>query len=94
MLSCAQAAELAQWLAESSHPKNPGYRILRVADVIAEAMTCFGVDITRQVATKLLRMHARSRRWRRARPYPIDAMSSRMKEPVHEIRNTDEGRLR
>ena len=83
MLSSAQVAELAQWIADYPRPGAPEFRLLQAADVIAESMTRFGVDITHQVASRLLRMHAKSRRWRRTRPYPIRAMDSRMKEPIH-----------
>lgn len=83
MLSSAQVAELALWIADYPLPGAPEFRLLQAADVIAESMTRFAVDITHQVASRLLRMHANSRRWRRTRLYPIRAMDSRMKGPIH-----------
>jgi hypothetical protein len=86
MLSSAQVAELAQWLVDSPPRGTPGFSVLQRSDVIAEAMKRFGVEITGQVASRLLRMYSKSWRGRRLRPYPIRVPNSRITEPIHDKR--------
>jgi hypothetical protein len=83
LLSSAQVAEIAEWLACRPLPGRPGFRVIRASDVITETVDRFGIQIARTVALKLLRTHSTSRRWRRPRLYPIRAMDSRIIEPVH-----------
>jgi len=83
LLSSAQVAEIAEWLACRPLPGRPGFRVIRAADVIAESVGRFGIQITRTVALTLLRTHSKSRHWHRPRPYPIRALNSRIMEPVH-----------
>lgn len=82
LLSSAQIAQIAEWLASQPLPGATGFRRIHSSDVVAESAARFGVRITPEVALKLLRAHGASRRWRRRRPYPIQAMDSRMREPV------------
>jgi transposase len=82
LLSSAQVAEIAEWLACRPLPGSAGFRVIRPADVIAESAGRFGIQITRTLALTLFRTHITSRRWRRPRPYPIRAMDSRIRESV------------
>lgn len=84
MLSSAQVAELARWLADTPLPGTPGFSVRQRSDVIAEAMKRFGIEITGAVASRLLRMHGKSWRARRPRLCPTRAPNSRITEPVHD----------
>lgn len=87
LLSSSQLAEIAEWLASSPPPGAPGFRPIRSADVIAESVARFGVQLTRKIANRLLRTHGKSRRWRRPGLHPIRALNSRIMEPVHDHRS-------
>lgn len=82
LLSSAQEAETADWLACRPPPGAPQFKVIRAADVIAECRVRFAVQITRGVADRLLRMHYRNRYWRLPPLYPIRALNSRIMEPV------------
>jgi len=58
----AQAAELAHWIANCSHPGQPAFRVLGTRQVIEEARHRFGIDITVAMARRLLRVHRFRRR--------------------------------
>jgi transposase len=64
-LTSAQAAQLAQWLADCSDPHKPGFQRLRSQHVINEARRRFGISITKTMACRLMRMHHYRRGYRR-----------------------------
>lgn len=84
-LTSAQAAELAHWIANSSQPRQPGFRVLGSRQVLEEARCRFGIEITVAMARRLLRMHCLHRRSRK-RLRRLRGASTGISAPVRNLR--------
>lgn len=85
-LTSAQAAELAQWIANCSQSyRQPGFRVLGSRQVIEEARCRFGIEITVAMARRLLRMHCFRRQYRK-RLRRLREASTGISAPVRNLR--------